>query len=87
MSNRCGFLTETGQCSQETGPRRLFCYYHSKVVDGFAEPVSEYLSPEELRSTLHGRSKGDGRRLDAYCSDDQLEREDDTSAQGLLPGP
>lgn len=45
-------------------------HYHRKVVKGLCSPTFDYLTPEEARATMAGRSRGDGRRLDAYCSDD-----------------
>lgn len=49
--------------------------YHRKIVLGLLEPTDLYLTEDELRATLHGRSRGDGRRLDAYCLDDQVDPE------------
>lgn len=52
--------------------------YHEKIARGLLQPVATYLTDGELRATLHGRSRGDGRRLDAFCLDDQIDASVDT---------
>lgn len=48
-------------------------FYHRKVVLGLTVPADGFLTAVELQATLHGRSRGDGRRLDAYCLDDAID--------------
>lgn len=47
--------------------------HHERIILGIITPVSEDLTETEIRATLHGRSRGDGRRLDAYCLEDPID--------------
>lgn len=46
--------------------RRTLCYYHEKVASGLLLPLRDVLSPVEIESTMGGRPRNDGRRLDHY---------------------
>lgn len=48
-------------------------YYHRKIVEGFLEPTDTVFTCSEIRTMLAGRSRGDGRRLDSYCLEDQVD--------------
>ncbi len=43
--------------------------YHRKVVSGEREPIQSKLSVSEMNSTINGRYKGDGRRLDQWVTE------------------
>ena len=47
-------------------------YWHEKVTKGLITPTARALSPSEIHATVNGRSRGDGRRLDAYTSLDPM---------------
>lgn len=48
-------------------------YYESKRLRGLLASPLDYLTDEEMNATMQGRSRGDGRRIDAYTSDDPVE--------------
>ncbi|MBA3403979.1 MAG: sigma-70 family RNA polymerase sigma factor [Gemmatimonadaceae bacterium] len=79
---RCGQPTPFGKCKQvvtsglcglhaEMRDRdiRPDPEYHRKVVSGEKEPIQSKLSATEMESTINGRYKGDGRRLDQWVTE------------------
>ena len=48
-------------------------YFHQKVLNGISQPVDSYLRESEVDALFHGRMHGDGRPLDAYTVDDEVE--------------
>jgi hypothetical protein len=75
-------VTKWGKCQQPAKYPSDFCSfharwmlkapqqpdegYHKKIALGLLEPAEDYLSGSELRATMNGRYRGDGRRLDFY---------------------
>jgi hypothetical protein len=45
--------------------------YHEKICKGLTVPTWDYLTDDEADAMLHGKYKGDGRRIDAYVVPDQ----------------
>ena len=83
VREQCGRKTQWGKCVQPNNGHPL-CkfhhqwsqrkdspddYYHKKVVLGLAQPAQALFSPEEIGTLLHGKSRGDGRRLDQWVLD------------------
>lgn len=84
--SRCSARTRWGRCAQPAAADARLCAAHEewrreritpdpgyerRVVLGEIEPVVAKLSPAELKATMTGRYKGDGRRIDAYVTNDE----------------
>lgn len=83
---RCGFRTRWGRCIQpavgagwcpahDEWDREGIApdpEYHRRVVLGEVTPIQAKLSPVEMSATMRGRYRGDGRRLDAYVTHQEL---------------
>lgn len=55
---------QKGTYGPPEGP--LYCYYHDKMVKDLLQPLDSYSTPTEIDNLFRGRTRYDGRRLDAW---------------------